>query len=546
MYRPSRFSRTTTRATFSYRPPGISVRAGRTFAYSLNSSRSRTLELRYPPPEGVSRGPLRASRVRRMLSSVTAGSGSPALVMPASPASWRSQRNGAPSASSTASVASTISGPIPSPGISVAGMGAELLLIVRCSSTTDLEAVSVLYPSFRRAPGAPRGVLPGERAAQNQGIDRFVRSIREPAASVTQQRFDLLGGCGPSEQIALQMVTSRDAQESDLAHMFNALGGHFEPERMRHRQDRGRDRRAIGAVGQPRDEVAIDLQTVEAKALEIVHRRIAGTEVVDRQTHAGFMQHRELGREALAGAHQDALGELELHARGIDAVLRQQAQCRVREAIDTQLLHAHVHRRRERTEAEHAPALGLQRCLPQHPRADRHDQPAVLGNRYEFVRPDQSALGVVPADQRLDAGDPAIGGADLGLVVQTELSTIEGPAQFAFDIELGVGARGQRLRVGPPAVPALALGMVHGGIAVLEQGLGVQAVVRIHGDPDAEGRRDFLPFVEEWMLAGGLDALRDPCRPADVLEAGQHHGEFIAAETRERRLRLVLPADVRD
>ena len=45
---------------------------------------------------------------------------------PPSPAIWWSHSNGAFSASSAASVASTISGPIPSPGIRVAGIFAVM------------------------------------------------------------------------------------------------------------------------------------------------------------------------------------------------------------------------------------------------------------------------------------------------------------------------------------------------------------------------------------------------------------------------------------
>jgi hypothetical protein len=59
-----------------------------------------------------------------MLAIVSGGSASPQASMPAMPALCVSQANGAPTASRTSSVASVTSGPIPSPGISVAGMEA--------------------------------------------------------------------------------------------------------------------------------------------------------------------------------------------------------------------------------------------------------------------------------------------------------------------------------------------------------------------------------------------------------------------------------------
>ena len=49
--------------------------------------------------------------------------------------------------------------------------------------------------------------------------------------------------------------------------------------------------------------------------------------------------------------------------------------------------------------------LRLAAALAQHPAADRHDQAHLLGERDELRRRDEAALGVVPAQQRLDARD---------------------------------------------------------------------------------------------------------------------------------------------
>ena len=45
--------------------------------------------------------------------------------------------------------------------------------------------------------------------------------------------------------------------------------------------------------------------------------------------------------------------------------------------------------------------------LPDGPLAERHDQPALLGERDELHRRDEAAARVLPADQRLDAGQAA-------------------------------------------------------------------------------------------------------------------------------------------
>ena len=69
--------------------------------------------------------------------------------------------------------------------------------------------------------------------------------------------------------------------------------------------------------------------------------------------------------------------------------------------------------------------------------ADRHDQAAVLGDGDELGGVEQAALGVLPAHERLDAGDLAGAQADHRLVVEGELVAVERLAQLAFDLEPG-------------------------------------------------------------------------------------------------------------
>lgn len=86
-----------------------------------------------------------------MLSRVAGGSGSPALLTPSSPATWRCHSNGAASALSAASVPSTISGPMPSPAISVTGMSMERDYAIRAevngSDSALLQDLLVLVAS---------------------------------------------------------------------------------------------------------------------------------------------------------------------------------------------------------------------------------------------------------------------------------------------------------------------------------------------------------------------------------------------------------------
>ncbi len=71
-------------------------------------------------PIGVVIGPFSAMPFRLIDSIVSGGSGVPASSMTSTPASRTSQSNATPVASSTRRVASVSSGPVPSPGMSVA------------------------------------------------------------------------------------------------------------------------------------------------------------------------------------------------------------------------------------------------------------------------------------------------------------------------------------------------------------------------------------------------------------------------------------------
>src|SRR5690242_11528465 len=74
---------------------------------------------RYPSPTGVSSGPLSATRVRLIESSVLSGIGSPYFATADMPAARSSHVMPASAASRSRTVARLIDGPIPSPGIRV-------------------------------------------------------------------------------------------------------------------------------------------------------------------------------------------------------------------------------------------------------------------------------------------------------------------------------------------------------------------------------------------------------------------------------------------
>ena len=81
-----------------------------------------------------------------------------------------------------------------------------------------------------------------------------------------------------------------------LRRLLDALGDGLEVERLAEPQDREDDRRLGRPVVEARDERAVDLQLVDREAAEVVQRRVAGPEVVDREPDAEALQVDERSR----------------------------------------------------------------------------------------------------------------------------------------------------------------------------------------------------------------------------------------------------------
>ncbi len=179
------------------------------------------------------------------------------------------------------------------------------------------------------------------------------------------------------------------------------------------------------------------------------------------------------------------------------------------------------------------PFGGMRAGGAQHPFAERQDQSGFLRQRDEISRRDHAALRVVPAHQRLEAGNLAGLQIKDRLVVNLELAVGDGLAQ----VELERAARLQTLvhlaleeAMGAAAV---ALGEVERHVGVLQEQVGIGAVVGRDGDADA-GADDDVPAIDVVRPADQLDdaggELAALLRPADV---GLHHREFVAADARD-------------
>ena len=132
---------------------------------------------------------------------------------------------------------------------------------------------------------------------------------------------------GPSSQLQLEQ----------LLHLFgvlDALGDGPQPEDARELDDRGGERRLLAAVGDAVDERLVDLEDVDREAADVVQRRVAGAEVVDRELDAELLQLAEPCDRQVHVLHHHALGDLDHQAARREAgVLEGRARPRRRARV---------------------------------------------------------------------------------------------------------------------------------------------------------------------------------------------------------------------
>ena len=232
--------------------------------------------------------------------------------------------------------------------------------------------------------------------------------------------------------------------------------------------------------------------------------------------------------------HQLALGDLELDERRIDAGRRDDGPDALLEVMLAELPRREVHRHRHRRRAEPLPELQILAGALQHPLAHGNDEPGLLEYRNELDRRHAAALRMAPAQERLRPARLPIRKVDLRLVVQAELAALERAAQLETHLRARPGARvdvgGEELEGVAPGL----LGAVHRRVGRAKQHFRVVAVRRERGDADARRHHDFLAADDRRGGEAIDDLLRNERRIVGLRQVGQHDGELIAADARDR------------
>src|SRR6185312_2801561 len=134
---------------------------------------------------------------------------------------------------------------------------------------------------------------------------------------------------------------------------------------------------------------------------------------------------------------QRRLRQLELQGAArqvefLETVIDQAEQLAI---LELQRRQIDAHRQTLESPAELAPLAELAAGFGQYPASELDDEPALLGMRDELVGPDQPALGMVPAHQRLEAGEAVAADVDDGLVVDAHLALLQRTPQLGIELD---------------------------------------------------------------------------------------------------------------
>ena len=163
---------------------------------------------------------------------------------------------------------------------------------------------------------APAG-LPAPATAGS--ADKLLGSAGDE--SVRQQLLDDLRWLGTVEEESLRGIAAGRLEVAELVGGLDALGGDRQLERVAELDHRVDDRHVLLVVGQAAYERPVNLDAVDGEPAQVLERRVAGAEVVDRDLDPELLDLGEHADRRLGILDQHALGDLEAEPGGIDAGL---------------------------------------------------------------------------------------------------------------------------------------------------------------------------------------------------------------------------------
>ena len=246
-------------------------------------------------------------------------------------------------------------------------------------------------------------------------------------------RFELLNGHRAAVVISLHHLAADLMQEQHMLRALRAFGERAHAKRLRHVDDSRDD--PLCLFRERREEAHVELDDVDVEILQRMERRIFAAEIVEPDLVAlraeVFDGHFELVRVL----DERALAELDADELARDVIfgerlLKKAERVATREIAPRQI-DGHGHDRPARFDAlvEHAADL------VEHGTVEFVDLARLLERGQEAPRRNHRAVGIHPADERLDAGNLFRQRADDGLVIHLDIPVQDGFVQRCREID---------------------------------------------------------------------------------------------------------------
>ena len=177
------------------------------------------------------------------------------------------------------------------------------------------------------------------------------------------------------------------------------------------------------------------------------------------------------------------------------------------------------------------PGKDILACLFQHPFADRDYKTGFLGYRKKHIRRQNPLLRMLPAQQRLNPDYPAVDKIQYRLIVEKKFLFVYRPSKVPLQKEPLKDDVVHLLFKELPIILTTVLGMIHRSVSAFHQSFRVIAVLRKHGDTDADSGIHLMFFQDKRFDHCRLHSLRHPGRISYLIDFIQQHGKFIPSLT---------------
>ena len=305
---------------------------------------------------------------------------------------------------------------------------------------------------------------------------------------------------------------------------------------MAHGNDRVENDDGALVLGIRGDEAAIHLQGIEGQLAQARQRGIAGAEVIAGNADTLLAQTLEDLRGAFGVLHHQRLGDFDLEAAALQVFAADQLLHVIEKVWLDQLRRGNIHGDENRfgRAVGALPDTQLTASLVQHGAADVADHAGLFGKADETLGRQQAERGVAPAHQGLETGEMQIGQPGDRLIMNFDLVSLDGAAQFLFqNHQLGALVQHRRIIQFDGARTA-AFGFIKSYGRILHHLLSRHGRIAHMGEAHRGGQKKLLTIERDGPGYGLEQARGKLAGIAGAILLAEEDGEFVAGKPGNR------------